>query len=454
MQYTYVNVTIDRPLGCPHPRNPDILYPINYGYVEGILAPDGAEQDVYLLGVDVPVKHYQGAKLIALIHRFDDVEEKWVACPPEMDFTKAQIREQTAFVEQFFRSEVRMLPEDRDIPATHMKNATVEVFRGEAYEMGQQIGVSARATLKPTLEKYIHAADRAWGLDLDAMEKGALSKAETLPADYLEEMRGVADGAGLPIDLLASGLFCDTFMRGCTAFLYRLRDQIWVGRNNDFIAPGIWSQINVLERKDRIPTMLFGMKGDLFAGTGYNAEKLWLHYNYLPAWDTPPTPDAQPPFVWLRQALGCCKTLKDVETLLRDAPRSGGMNLFAADGKSGEGAIYECGCATQVKRPLDKGFIAAANHPVVTTPPQGFAMDPDSVSRQQALENSLQKLTSHNPFKAFTRPLALPAVARGNENFGTVYSCLACPTLDMLWYVCNGLPAPGNGVWERVEWQW
>ena len=39
---TYVKGTIDRPLGSVHPKHPDMIYPINYGYVDGIFAGDGA----------------------------------------------------------------------------------------------------------------------------------------------------------------------------------------------------------------------------------------------------------------------------------------------------------------------------------------------------------------------------------------------------------------------------
>lgn len=30
-------VKVDRPLGSYHPRHPDMYYPVNYGYVEGII---------------------------------------------------------------------------------------------------------------------------------------------------------------------------------------------------------------------------------------------------------------------------------------------------------------------------------------------------------------------------------------------------------------------------------
>lgn len=102
-----VKVTIDRPLGSFHPNLPDIYYPVNYGYVEGIIAPDGEEQDVYILGVNEPLKEFTG-RVIAVIHRFDDVEEKWVAAPENVTFTKEEIMEQVRFQERYFKSEVRM----------------------------------------------------------------------------------------------------------------------------------------------------------------------------------------------------------------------------------------------------------------------------------------------------------------------------------------------------------
>ena len=44
---TIVTVTVDRPSGSYHPEHKDMYYPVNYGYVEGIVAPDGEEQDIY-----------------------------------------------------------------------------------------------------------------------------------------------------------------------------------------------------------------------------------------------------------------------------------------------------------------------------------------------------------------------------------------------------------------------
>ena len=102
-----VTVTVDRPIGSYHPVHKNLYYPINYGYVKGIIAQDGEEQDAYVIGVDLPVKEYTG-KVIAVIHRNDDVEEKWVVCLEDRAFTKEEIEEIVRFQEQFFDSIVIM----------------------------------------------------------------------------------------------------------------------------------------------------------------------------------------------------------------------------------------------------------------------------------------------------------------------------------------------------------
>jgi inorganic pyrophosphatase len=99
-----VTVTVDRPLGSYHPNHKDIFYTINYGYIDGIIAGDGEEQDAYIVGINIPVKSFNG-KVIAVIHRLDDVEDKWVVAPEDMVFTEDDIKKSVNFTEQFFLTE-------------------------------------------------------------------------------------------------------------------------------------------------------------------------------------------------------------------------------------------------------------------------------------------------------------------------------------------------------------
>lgn len=104
-----VQITIDRPIGSTHPEYPGTVYPVNYGYLQDVTGGDGEAQDVYLLGVREPVEQYT-AKVIAVISRQDDNEDKLVAAPENMIFTLRQIRQATAFQEQYFRPNIILDP--------------------------------------------------------------------------------------------------------------------------------------------------------------------------------------------------------------------------------------------------------------------------------------------------------------------------------------------------------
>lgn len=96
-----VTVTVDRPLGAAHSSHADIRYPVNYGYIKGLTAGDGEAQDAYILGVSAPLCAFTGRR-VAVIHRRDDEEDKWVVAPDGMLFTEKEIRNQTAFQERYF----------------------------------------------------------------------------------------------------------------------------------------------------------------------------------------------------------------------------------------------------------------------------------------------------------------------------------------------------------------
>lgn len=96
-----VRGTIDRPIGSHHPRHPEMIYPVNYGYVNGVFAEDGAEQDVYLLGIDKPFSCFSGV-VIAVFRRFDDAEDKWIVSADGFDYPDEDILKRIHFQEQYF----------------------------------------------------------------------------------------------------------------------------------------------------------------------------------------------------------------------------------------------------------------------------------------------------------------------------------------------------------------
>jgi inorganic pyrophosphatase len=74
-------VRIDRPRGSAHPRYPDFIYPLDYGYLDGTRAPDGA-------GLDVWVGRLAERRVTAVVCAVDagkrDVELKLlIGCAPD-----------------------------------------------------------------------------------------------------------------------------------------------------------------------------------------------------------------------------------------------------------------------------------------------------------------------------------------------------------------------------------
>lgn len=104
-----VDVIIDRPIGfVHHTKGVTLHYTVNYGYLPGVLGGDGEEQDVYVLGVDQPLETFTG-RIIAVIRRADDNEDKFVAAPEGMEFHQGQIAEAVHFVEKYFDSKIDAL---------------------------------------------------------------------------------------------------------------------------------------------------------------------------------------------------------------------------------------------------------------------------------------------------------------------------------------------------------
>ena len=102
-----VDAVIDRPIGHIHETKGITLhYTVNYGFLPGVMGGDGEEQDVYVLGVDVPLETFRG-RVIAAIRRRDDNEDKLVMASEDAVFSAEEIREATWFVEKYFDSTVQ-----------------------------------------------------------------------------------------------------------------------------------------------------------------------------------------------------------------------------------------------------------------------------------------------------------------------------------------------------------
>lgn len=99
-----VIVVIDRPIGSKHPKH-NFEYLANYGYLEGVMAPDGEELDAYFLGINTPIEQSEG-KVIAIIHRIEDDDDKLIVVPTHVELTDEEIERAVEFQEKWFKHEI------------------------------------------------------------------------------------------------------------------------------------------------------------------------------------------------------------------------------------------------------------------------------------------------------------------------------------------------------------
>lgn len=113
-----VKVTVDRQLGTSHPRFPNIIYPINYGYIDGTIGGDGMPIDAYIIDQSITkgLEKYTGF-VIAVVHRKNDKENKLIVSSKDAykafftNFSnvkklKEEIYRILKFQEQYFDSEI------------------------------------------------------------------------------------------------------------------------------------------------------------------------------------------------------------------------------------------------------------------------------------------------------------------------------------------------------------
>lgn len=73
-------ITLDRPYRTAHPDYPDIIYPLDYGYVNGTTSTDGDEVDVFVGSAETGLV----GLILTTDHRRGDREAKLLyGCTPE-----------------------------------------------------------------------------------------------------------------------------------------------------------------------------------------------------------------------------------------------------------------------------------------------------------------------------------------------------------------------------------
>ena len=99
-----IDAIIDQSIGTTHPKYKEMIYSVNYGYIDGFYGGDNEYQDVYILGEDKPLNNYRG-KVIAIVRRLNDNEDKLVVYNYGY-LSSNEIEEAINFQEKYFKHEI------------------------------------------------------------------------------------------------------------------------------------------------------------------------------------------------------------------------------------------------------------------------------------------------------------------------------------------------------------
>jgi hypothetical protein len=333
-------------------------------------------------------------------------------------------------------------------------------FKGTPYEIGFSNGKMLGGKLEETFTYYI--ASRSGDTDMEKLHSGALPWLRNLPKRFQDEFEGMVAGANVPLQNLVEWAYIEECERKeCSGAVCLFDHHAWVARNNDIYIPEMWGYVTIREVTDRIPTISFSMEGDVFTPTGINKEKLWLHYNFLSVWDSPtPGKPHIPCYVFLTEALERCRTLSDVEAMLNEFDRDGGMLLFVVDGKTDEFALFDCMCSKHFRRDPTDGWIVGTNHycaieDLTLGDDEGSIRTLTRFGRAESLIREIYASSTPPSLPAdLIRILADDVIERRDDKVATAYSNVACPNTGEIWYTFGGYPSASKGNWQRLDWPW
>ncbi len=222
---------------------------------------------------------------------------------------------------------------------------------GTSYQRGRQYGRQAAPRIRLSVQAYQQTFAHYAGWDWPTVRREAARFeapiGKVMPA-YLEELRGIADGAGLDLaDVLAINVRTEVMFAAkarqaprtetqppaeCSAFACvpapGQKDPVLIGQNWDWLLHSAQTLVVLEVRQDEGPDFVTVVEAGLLAKTGMNSAGLGLVTNALVT-DADVGEPGLPYHVLLRAVLDCT-TVTDALQVLQAGPRSSSANYLIA----------------------------------------------------------------------------------------------------------------------------
>jgi isopenicillin-N N-acyltransferase-like protein len=281
-------------------------------------------------------------------------------------------------------------------------------LRGDPHARGIQYGQQARAKIERCIAAYravfLHRAQLEWEPALRHARTFQKTIGEFSPA-ALEEMNGIAEGAGVPFDhILALNCRSELMFAArrrvpdeCTSFAVLPEASgnrhMLLGQNWDWVPFAQEVCVLVEARREDGPSYATVVEAGMLAKIGFNEAGLGLCTNTLVSTLDGDVPGV--PYHVMLRALLDATSVAEGEKILCSAERALSANYLLAD-SSGAAANFECapGGAAQVHitRP-EYGVLTHANHftgEAMRACDYYVGLNPHSITRLESMQRALQ----------------------------------------------------------------
>lgn len=269
---------------------------------------------------------------------------------------------------------------------TTQDGITIITLEGTPYEIGFQQGSLMKEQINQIYKMYLKdlvydtwikeyailgkGGKDAWKSPRKALGKFAKKQEEFIPPEYLEEIKGLAEGAGLEyIDVLNMSAHVDYFAILCSTIVATGNatpdGKLVEARNLDWAQGGLqdldkFSTVFVV-RPDKghsfVSVLYPGIVGAL---TAVNDAQITAELNFSMAKENGKS--GMPALIMLRHLIQNASTLDEAEAILRNAARFAGYNIMVTDGKTNEARLIEVAYEKLGTKSPENGLLISTNH--------------------------------------------------------------------------------------------
>jgi hypothetical protein len=331
----------------------------------------------------------------------------------------------------------------------------VLTVRGTPYEMGYAHGKLMKAWVRQAIFGYVDLGlVHEGGRDYSKMVEYANEAKKYIPGDLLQEIQGIADGAGVDFDkLLVLHTFLEyTQVAACSSYAVfgdaARTGELIHGYNLEFYGYGIAHKYVVLIK--RIPdggNAFVSVTWPGFAGTlsAMNDKGLCANLNNVTAYKKETRREGLPYVFLVRELAEECSSLEEAKRYMEQVQRTMGNNVLITQTRPARtGAVAEYTADHIAFRDARDGWVAATNHYRKLS---FFGKAEPSAARCTRYERLAELITTH--YGEIDEDVNFLKDKKVYQSIA-IYSVLFYPERQMLKLACDAYPAP-EGTYKNFQ---